>query len=175
MANKLTPKMEKFIDEYLIDLNATQAAIRAGYSKKTAQQIGSENLSKPIIQEEIAKRKNSAAKKLEITRESVLKELAAIGFTNATDFITVSGRAVLIRDTDTVAPEKLSALASVKDGVNGIEIKMHDKVRALELLGKHLGLFDGQTAADDTKENNLFEAINSASAEELDLSEVHEI
>lgn len=175
MANKLTPKMQRFVDEYMIDLNATQAAIRAGYSPKTAGSIATENLSKPAIQAEIQKRKKSAAEKLEITRDRVLKELAAIGFSNITDFVTISGRMVCVKDTDMVAADKLPALASVKEGMTGIEIKMHDKVRALEMLGKYLGLFDGQTAEDSEKENNLFEAIQAASDEDLDLNEIHEV
>lgn len=175
MASKLTPKMERFIDEYLVDLNATQAAIRAGYSPKTAYSIGVQNLKKAVVQEEIQKRKKSAAEKLEITRDSVLKELAAIGFSNITDFVTISGRMVCVKDTDMVAADKLPALASIKEGMTGIEVKTHDKVRALEMLGKYLGLFDGQTTEDKDKENNLFEAIQAASEEDLDLNEIHEV
>ena len=81
MANKLTPKQRRFIDEYLIDLNATQAAIRAGYSEKTAYSIGLQNLKKLEIQAEIQKRRNRLQSKLEITQERVLQELAAIAFT----------------------------------------------------------------------------------------------
>lgn len=175
VANKLTPKMQRFVDEYMIDLNATQAAIRAGYSKKTAGSIAVENLQKPVIQAEIQKRKKAAAEKLEITRDSVLRELAAIGFSNISDFVTISGRMVCVKDTDAVSVDKLPALASVKEGMTGIEIKLHDKVRALEMLGKYLGLFDGQTAEDKDKENNLFEAIQAASDEDLDLNEIYEV
>ena len=89
MAAKLTPKQRRFVNEYLIDLNATQAAIRAGYSKKTAQQIGAENLSKPVIQAEIQKRQTKLQNKLEITQERVLQELASIAFANGADFAKV--------------------------------------------------------------------------------------
>ena len=64
---KLTDKQERFVSEYLIDLNATQAAIRSGYSQKTAQRIGSENLSKPLIADAIAEAKAAAAKRNETT------------------------------------------------------------------------------------------------------------
>lgn len=117
VAGKMTPKMQKFVDEYLVDLNATQAAIRAGYSKKTAYSIGVSNLKKPEIQAAIQKRQKSAAEKLEITRERVLKELASIGFAKATDFLTIQGGHVLIKDSDDVAADKLAALASVKEGM----------------------------------------------------------
>lgn len=71
----LTPKQQRFVEEYLIDLNATQAAIRAGYSEKTAQQIGSENLLKPVIAAEITTRQAKVSESLEITREWVLTRL----------------------------------------------------------------------------------------------------
>lgn len=174
MASKMTPKMEKFVDEYLVDLNATQAAIRAGYSKKTAQRIGSEVLSKPLVQAAIQKRKNAAAEKLEISRERVLKELAAIGFAKATDFLSIQGGQVLIKDTSKVAPDKLAAIASIKDGTCGVEIKLADKTRALEMLSKYLGLFDGAPES-DTRTNNLFEAIAGAAEGEIELNEIQEI
>lgn len=128
VAGKMTPKMQKFVDEYLVDLNATQAAIRAGYSKKTAYSIGVSNLKKPEIQAAIQKRQKSAAEKLEITRERVLKELASIGFAKATDFLTIQGGRVLIKDSDDVAADKLAALASVKEGMYGVEVKLADKL-----------------------------------------------
>ena len=70
---ELTDKQQRFCEEYLIDLNATQAAIRAGYSENTAQQIGSENLSKPVIQQYISKYKESKSKELNITLNDMLE------------------------------------------------------------------------------------------------------
>ena len=102
---KLTPKQERFCEEYLIDLNATQAAIRAGYSEKTAREQAAQNLSKLNIQEKIAELKAERSKRTEITQDSVIQELAAV------------------------------ARAEVK-GVRAV-----DKLKALELLGKHLGMF----------------------------------
>ena len=74
MMAKLTPKQKTFIDEYLIDLNATQAAIRAGYSLKTANRIATENLSKPVIQAEIQKRMKDREERTEITQDFVMRE-----------------------------------------------------------------------------------------------------
>lgn len=93
---KLTAKQERFVDEYLVDLNATAAARRAGYSEKTAEVIGYENLRKPQIMAAIHERQQNLQGKLEITQEAVLQELAAIAFANGTDFVTVTrGRAPL--------------------------------------------------------------------------------
>ena len=171
MAKKLTPKQRRFIDEYLIDLNATQAAIRAGYSEKTAQQIGAENLTKPVIQEEIQKRQDRIHAKLEITQERVLQELAAIAFANGADYarIVKNGSQEMVENipTDQLSPEKLAAISSIKTGRNGVEVRLHDKVKALELLGKYLGTFDGG-AAQGQAENNLFDAINACGEEDLD-------
>ena len=160
----LTQKQQRFCDEYLVDLNATQAALRAGYSKKTAYSIGVENLRKPEIQAEIQKRQNRLRNKLEITQEKVLRELAAIAFANGSDFAKVvnigSLPTVEMIPTDELPPEKLPAIAGIKTTQTGVEVKLHDKVKALELIGKYLSLFDG-AAEQGQSENNLFDAINS--------------
>lgn len=80
MSVNLTEKQKKFCDEYLFDFNATQAAIRAGYSEKTANRIGSENLSKPDIQKYISDRQKEAQERSDITRDGILEELKKIGF-----------------------------------------------------------------------------------------------
>ena len=97
---KLTDKQKKFIDEYLVDLNATQAAIRAGYKEKAAYRTGAENLRKPQIQEEIQKRMEERQKRTEITQDMVLQELAAIAFARATDYVSVRDGIVQVKDTD---------------------------------------------------------------------------
>lgn len=159
---KLTPKQRAFVNEYLIDLNATQAAIRAGYSKKTAYRTGADNLIKPQIQTEIQKAMKEREKRTEITQDFVLKELFAIANINGSDFaqvveetIIVNGsyvrdpatgklkthEVVRITPTDKLPEEKKKAIAGIKETRHGIEVSTCDKVRALELLGKHLGMF----------------------------------
>lgn len=163
---KLNDRQQKFCDEYLIDLNATQAAIRAGYSEKTAYSMGQRLLKNVEIQNYISERKQDRVERTEITQDMVLKELALIAFSKATDYANVvektaytqnkdgervpmldcEGKPVTYKTVDAVITEELTedqkrALASVKEGKNGIEIKPHDKVRALELLGKHLGMW----------------------------------
>lgn len=160
-----------------MDLNATQAAIRAGYSRKTATQTACRLLTNVNVSDEIAKRQVKLQNKLEITQEKVLEELAAIAFANGTDFVTVTATGLLdIKPTSKVPREKLPAIAGIKYNQLGIEIKLHDKVRALELLGKHLGTFDGGAAAAAVQqENNIFDVIDQSTREELDTDDIPEI
>ena len=169
MANKLTPKQKRFIDEYLVDLNATQAAIRAGYSAKTAYSIGIENLRKPEIQAALQKRRDKLQTKLEISQEKVLQELAAIAFANGADFAKVVKTGLLASvemvPTNDLPPEKLPAIAGIKANQYGVEIKLHDKVRALEMLGKYLGLFEASNQQEQPA-NNLLDAISGCVKED---------
>lgn len=143
---KLTAKQQRFVDEYLIDLNATQAAIRAGYSEKTAFSIGTENLRKPLIQKAIQQRKQAREQRTEITQDRVIQELAAIGFARATDYakIVPSGGVDFV-STDELTESQKAAVVSIKETQNGTEIRLADKLKALELIGKHLGMFDRNT------------------------------
>lgn len=197
VADKLTPKQQQFAREYLVDFNATQAAIRAGYSPKTAQVIGAENIKKPMVAAEIQRLGQKTAQKLEITRESIMQELAAIGFARASDFVRVETepttrlgvhpltgeiislpsycQTVRITNTDELPEDKAAALAGIKQGTNGIEVKLHDKVRALELLGKAVGVFDSGRDTSTEATNNLFEAIVESAQEGLETDDIPEI
>lgn len=138
---KLTPKQERFCEEYLIDLNATQAAIRAGYSANTAREQGAQNLSKLNIQEKIAELQAERSKRTEITQDRVVKELAAVAFAKATDYACVESNTVFIKPTAELTPVQQAAIVGIKQTQSGIEIKL-DKSRALEMLGRHLGMFN---------------------------------
>lgn len=144
---KLTPKQELFCKEYIIDLNATRAAIASGYSEKTANRIGPENLSKLVIQEYIQELTKEREKRTEITGDMVIKELAKIAFIQESDFYNSDGSAKLPHE---LTDEQRSALKSysvksikvAKDEYEDIPIFVaHDKVKTLELLGKHFSLF----------------------------------
>lgn len=171
---RLTDKQKRFVAEYLVDLNATAAAKRAGYSEKTAYSMGQRLLKHVEIRALIQKRREKLQSELEITQEAVLQELAAVAFANGTDFAQIT-RTGMVRLTPTEAlPEhKRKAVASIKEGQYGTEIKMHDKVRALELLGKHLGLFDRQVGQAPAGENNLLSAIMGAG--EVDTDDLPEV
>ena len=150
----MTEKQKRFCDEYLIDLNATQAAIRAGYSPDSAGDIGSENLKKPDIRARIDKAIAEQSKRTGVNADRVVRELAKIAFVNAPDAVNLNDATI----RDDADPNDTAAIASVKvktiptqDGF-GIEreIRFADKTRALELLGKHLGMFTDKVAIDTT-------------------------
>lgn len=154
MAN-LNERQKRFCDEYLIDLNATQAAIRAGYSEKTAYRIGADLLQKTSVSEYLDKRRKAQIRRTEINQDMVVTELARIALANGTDFATVGKRnRVTLTPTDYLTPEKRAAVASVKKGAKGaVEVKTYDKLKALELLGRHLGMFDKKP--DDQEQEDM--------------------
>lgn len=139
----LNEKQKRFISEYIIDLNAKQAAIRAGYSPKTAEVQASRLLSLVKVQTEITKAMEDREKRTGITQDRVLAELSAIAFAKATDYVEVDEDGfVKIKPTAGLTDEQKSAIAGIKKGANGIEIKLVDKTKALEMLSRHLGLFN---------------------------------
>ena len=148
--NELTDKQKAFVNEYLIDLNATQAAIRAGYSAKNAGKIGSQLLEKTRISAEINKAMAKRERRTEITQDRVLKELATIGFFQITDFMKVDKGQLVIKDTSDVDLENIPAISGIKATQFGLDVRFHDKVKALELIGEHLGMWSGNTGNADS-------------------------
>lgn len=141
----LTRKNLVFCDEYLIDLNATQAAIRAGYSPASAGSIGNELLQKPEIRARIDKLMAERSKRTGINADRVLRELGKIAFVNAADVIDFNNGNVRSDATedDTAAIASVKVKVTSNDAGEGIEreIRLADKLKALELCGKHLGMF----------------------------------
>ena len=146
----LTAKQQAFVGEYLVDLNATQAAIRAGYSVETARAIGSENLAKPDIADAIAEAQSERSRRTEITQDRVLQELAKIGFSDVRKLFTPGGNLLPIQDMDDVTAATVSSIEVVTRKVPGGEeaevehvakIKTWDKQTALVNIGRHLGMF----------------------------------
>lgn len=138
-------KHNRFIEEYLIDLNATQAAIRAGYSPKTAGVQGAKLLKIPKIAHAIAKAEAERSKRTGINQDRVVMELAKVAFADVSRALNTRTGEIM----DNAPPEDLAAIQQVKikqmEGDKGssyeCEIKLSDKTRALELLGKHLGMW----------------------------------
>ena len=144
----MTDKQKRFCEEYMIDLNATQAAIRAGYSPKTAQQTSHENLLKPVIQNYISQLQAKQSRRTGVSADRVVRELARIAFVNAGDLIdpeTASVKLDASRD-DLAAVQSVKVKTFGEDGLEH-EVKLADKLKALDLLGRHLGLFSGAAEA----------------------------
>ncbi|MDF2610055.1 MAG: terminase small subunit [Lachnospiraceae bacterium] len=161
----LTNKQKLFSDEYLIDLNATRAykaVYKAVKSDETAAAAGARMLRNVKVAEYIKQRIKDREKRTEITQDKVLNELAAIAFAKGTDFAKVidepiisngkyvidpdtgkvkTYKAVEVISTDKLPDDKKKAIAGIKEGKYGIEVATCDKVKALELLGRHLGMF----------------------------------
>lgn len=152
---EFSPKRAAFVREYLIDLNATQAAIRAGYSPKTAKAQGSRLLTYADVKFAIEKGRTRKLGRSEITADRVLQELARIAFVKTTELMTWDEeRACFVPSTE-LTEDQAAAVQSVKAETthhmdrNGdtettikLELKAHDKLGALREIGRHLGIKD---------------------------------
>lgn len=156
---KLTEKQKMFVQEYLIDLNATQAAIRAGYSPKTANEQGSRLLAKVSIKEEIEREMAKRSRRTGISQDRVLQEYAKVAFANIEDIVNTDGTL-----KETATREDMAAVSSIKtkkteDGEER-ELKLYDKLKALEALGRHLGIFKNEVDV-SLKDSRKLDAIMS--------------
>lgn len=149
--SELTEKQKRFCEEYLIDLNATQSAIRAGYSEKTAYSIGCENLTKPEIQNYISELQEQRAKDSCITQQKVMTELSRVAFGDIKNLFDDMGR---LRDMSEIESEVTSGIKSVNvltekimgNGETNYEVTLkkveqHDKLKALDMISKMLGFY----------------------------------
>lgn len=140
----MTKNQKIFADEYLIDLNATRA-YKVAYPKVRKDEVAAVNGSKLLritkVAKYISERMEERQKRTEVTQDMVVKELASIAFAKATDYVTIKSGTVKIKDTDQLTDNQIRAIAGIKEGTNGVEIKMNDKEKALELLGRHLGMW----------------------------------
>lgn len=158
---KLNVNQMRFVDEYLIDLNATQAAIRAGYSAKTAYSIGQRLLKKVEIQAYVSERQKNLSERTGITQDMVLHELAKIAFADirkavkwspamgemfvddgSGDLVPVQTNGVMLVSSDEIDDSTARAIAEITQTRDGIKIKFHDKQAALVSIGRHLGMFN---------------------------------
>lgn len=164
--NKLTPKQKIFCNEYLIDLNATRAYKKAYPNVKkdeTAAVNGNRLLRNAKVKEYLDKRMKDREQRTEITQDKVLKEIAAIAFSNGSKYAkvieritydengqviidpetgeTLKYKAIDFKCTDELTEEEKKAISSIHKGKDGMKIETYDKLKALELLGKHLGMF----------------------------------
>ena len=156
MGRSLNPRQARFVAEYCVSLNATSAAIAAGYSEKSAEYLGYQLLQKPPVRDAIAAKLGKVCGKLEISAQRVLEELAKLAFYDPGDFFETDGSLKGIKELDAdtrraIAGLEVTELFEGKDVADGPQqktvygllkkIKLTDKRAALELLGKYLKLF----------------------------------
>ncbi|MDV1792807.1 terminase small subunit [Enterobacter asburiae] len=172
---KLTDKQELFAREYLKDLNATQAAIRAGYSEKTAKEVGYENLTKPHVLEFVAELKAQRVEQTGIDAAYVLRRLTEIDQMDVLDILLANGELKPIKDWPKVWRTTLSGMdvvemASADSAALLKKIKWPDKVKNLELLGKHVNVqaFKEQVTSELTGKNGGPIQYTDITEEELD-------
>jgi len=149
----LTPKQEKFCREYMLDLNATQAAIRAGYSKKTAYRIGFENLRKLNIIKRLQELRAPLMERYEIDEQRIMTELAISGFLDPALFFKSDGTFVNIKKLEDLPPEITRAITGINishtlTGTN-YGYKFAGKMRALELMMRRLGMLNDKIITDN--------------------------
>lgn len=142
----LTGLQERFVQEYLVDLNATRAAERAGYSPANAPSTGARLKTRPNVKARIAAAMAERTERTRIRQDRVVMELARLAFSDIREFADWDGEGVRIRDSQGMGPEQSACIAEIvetpgKDG-RKLRVKLHGKTRALEVLCRHLGLFE---------------------------------
>ncbi len=189
----ITEKQKRFADEWLVDLNGTRAYKAAYPSVKkdeTARVNASRLLTNANVKTYIQERQKEREKRTEITQDSVLRELALIAFAKASDYarvvekdamVEVDGNMVPVLDedgnqvkyrtvepilTDELTEDQKKAIAVIKKGRDGFEIKPYSKIQALELLGKHLGMFTEKVEVKNTTPN-AFEGLTTEELKKL--------
>jgi phage terminase small subunit len=153
----LTPKQQAFVAEYLVDLNASAAARRAGYSERVANRIGAENLSKPGIAAAIQAAMQARQQRTQVTADRVVQELARLGFMDVGKLVDADGSPLRIADIDEDTRRAIAGVEVVTVGNADVgfgqvvKLKLADKTRALEQLGRHLGIFERDNAQQKTE------------------------
>ncbi len=140
----MTKKQEIFADEYLVDLNATRA-YKVAYPRVKNDEVAAAAAARLLrnvkVVSYISERMQERQKRTEVIQDMVIEELAAIAFARATDFAQIVNGKVAVVDTADLTQSQIKAIAGIKEGKFGIELKLNDKEKALELLGRHLGMF----------------------------------
>lgn len=145
MARELTDKQRLFVAEYLVDLNATQAAIRAGYSKKTAASQGQRLLRNVEISNALSEAYGARIERTGITADRVLEEYARLGFSDMRQFLSWDASGVLWKDSEDLDEGAAACISEVSEtiseGGRTRRFKLHSKTHALDKLAQHVKLF----------------------------------
>ncbi len=145
--SQLTPKQKTFCQQYLIDLNGKQAAIRAGYSARTAEFQASRLLSFVKVQKYLQKLQAEARKRTDITKDEILSELASILRAKITDYLNFDGKKIQFKDFADLPESQIKAVEGIRQTRHGIELKLHGKAWTVERICRILG-FESPQAFD---------------------------
>lgn len=142
----MTPRQERFVEEYLVDFNATQAAIRAGYSAHSARGNAYGLLKRPEVRAAVSRGRARLARASQVTAERVIQEYAALAFSDLREVADWGPDGVVPKAARELSPDAARAVAEVTDsrsktGSGSVKVKLHDKKGALDALARHLGLF----------------------------------
>jgi len=143
--SRLTPKQKTFCQQYLIDLNGKQAAIRAGYSARTAEFQASRLLSFVKVQKYLQKLQAEARKRTDITKDEILSELASILRAKITDYLNFDGKKIQFKDFADLPESQIKAVEGIRQTRHGIELKLHGKAWTVEKICRILGFESPQT------------------------------
>ena len=162
----ISEKQQLFCQEYLIDLNATQAAIRAGYNSRSANKNAARLMVNDGIRDEISRLQEQRSKATGIAAEHVIRELAFIAFANIRSLFNADGTMIPVHELDEASARSIAAIDVVNEHINTdngtttkrfkLKVRLNDKVRALELLGRHLGMFNGPNSTSAPVGNVVF-------------------
>lgn len=175
--NGLTDKQEMFCREYIVDYNATQAAIRAGYSVDTAKQIGYENLTKPYIKSHIDTLIEERKAKIEINEQYVLDKLVRYNEANIMDFYELDENRCLVLKDLTKLPRRITdCISEIRQTKDGVMLKIVDKKGSSVDIGRYLGMFyDNVVQHDETMEDwvkSELDKVQGSSNNPKDLKEI---
>lgn len=145
MASKPTPRQAEFVRQYLVDMNAAAAARRAGYSEKTADRTAAALMENPGVRAAITAALKMREQRAGITQDRVIAELAKIAFGSARGVMEWGPDGLTLKSSGELTEDQAASVAEVSESTtktgSSLKIKRHDKVKALELLGRHLGMF----------------------------------
>ena len=144
----MTPRHRRFVEEYLVDLNASQAALRAGYTEKSCRNKGCQLLKRPEVKEAVEAALEARGRSMRITTGRVLLELARVAFADPTRIAEWGPQGLTLKAHETLTPDDKAAIQEIVAFPDGgpTRIRLHDKLRALALLARHLGLLNERTA-----------------------------
>lgn len=160
---RLTGKQLRFVEEYMIDMNAAAAARRAGYAPKRADAVGFNLLRKTEIQETIQAKRQERSASTGITAERVIQEIARIAFADPRVVMEWGANGITLRNSSSLTDDQAAAVMEVSEtrseSGGSIKVKLHNKVEALEKLAKHVGLYNPRSGDDDSQAKAVADAV----------------